>query len=104
MSPIDDAHPEVPLTEEEPPPAPPPPQPQVSDSKIPPELQTEIDNVKRNSGDNNFNNRLQVLIEDTLREPNQSNLDRLDNLTHRNIPTRATASTKRRTTSTTTNN
>ena len=70
-------------------PAQPPPQPQVSDSKIPPELQTEIDNVKRNSGDNNFNNRLQVLIEDTLREPNQSNLDRLDNLTHRNIPTRA---------------
>ena len=70
-------------------PAPPPPQPQVSDSKIPPELQTEIDNVKRNSGDNNFNNRLQVLIEDTLREPNESNLDRLDKTTHRNIPTQA---------------
>ncbi len=70
-------------------PAPPPPQPQVSDSKIPPELQTEIDNVKRTSGDNNFNNRLQVLIEDTLREPNQSNLDRLDKTTHRNIPTQA---------------
>ena len=70
-------------------PAPPPPQPQVSDSKIPPELQTEIDNVKRNSGDNNFNNRLQVLVEDTLREPNESNLDRLDKTTHRNIPTQA---------------
>ena len=58
--------------------------------QIPNNIQQILDNVEKHSGDENYNNQLQQAILNSIQQPNQENLDRLNSITHApNIPAQA---------------
>jgi hypothetical protein len=58
--------------------------------QIPNNIQQILDNVEKHSGDENYNNQLQQAILNSIQQPNQENLDRLNSITHSpNIPAQA---------------